>query len=95
MPIGAPRRPLPLRVRRVHGRAGMRLRAPMRIQRRFQFLERRGVRTAILARHARSAVPSSAGSARTRSHGPSVSYPAGQPNLSPNLLAAQGFRTKS
>src|SRR5688572_12134488 len=34
----------------------------MRIERRFQFLERRDVRTAILVRHARSAVPSSAGS---------------------------------
>src|SRR4051812_42291674 len=33
----------------------------MRIERRLQFLERRDVRAAILVRHARSAVPSSAG----------------------------------
>ena len=42
-------------------RAGFRLGAPVRIERRLQFLERRDVQTAILVRHARSAVPSSAG----------------------------------
>ena len=47
--IGARRRP------------GFHLGAPVRIERRLQFLERRDVQTAILVRHARSAVPSSAG----------------------------------
>ena len=64
-PSGAAQPPQPAQARSaavgMRRRAGFRLRAPMRIQRRLHFLERRDARTAILVRHARSAVPSSAG----------------------------------
>jgi hypothetical protein len=67
-------------------RPGFRLGAPVRIERRLQFLERRDVQSVILIRHARSAVPSSAGLAT----GPYMSRFIGQPIL----LVSQWFRTK-